>query len=113
MQMESAEVGRAIYAGGAPSSPPKEFSAKEEKTACALADELCGMHIPGLRVITSVGERALYSRDQSEIPRFMKEIMFRSVPEIVVQPTTTEGVQAVLRLASSKGVTVIPRGSGS
>lgn len=111
--MESAEVGRAIYPGDAPSPPPKDFSAKEEKTVGPLAEELCGLHVPGLRVISAIGERMLYSRDQSEIPRFMKEIMFRSTPGIVAQPTTTEGVQAVLKLASSKGVTVIPRGSGS
>jgi len=109
----SAGVGRAIYPGGAPSPPPKEFSAKEEKVIGSLAVELCGLRIPGLRIISAIGERKLYSRDQSEIPRFMKEIMFRSVPEIVAQPTTTEGVQAVLKLASSKGITVIPRGSGS
>ena len=111
--MESAEVGRAIYPGGAPSPPPKEFSAKEEKTVSSLARELCALRVSGLRVVSAIGERSLYSRDQSEIPRFMKEIMFRSVPEIVAQPTTTEGVQAVLKLASSKGVPVIPRGSGS
>jgi len=111
--MESAGAGRAIYPGGAPSPPPKEFSAKEEKVASSLGEELCNLRVPGLRVISAIGERTLYSRDQSEIPRFLKEIMFRSVPEIVAQPTTTEGVQAVLKLASSKGVPVIPRGSGS
>jgi FAD/FMN-containing dehydrogenase/ferredoxin len=113
MHVESAGAGRAIYPGGAPSPPPKEFSAKEEKAACSLAEELCSLGVPGLRIISAIGERTLYSRDQSEIPRFMKEIMFRSVPEIVAQPTTIEGVQAVLKLASSKGVAVIPRGSGS
>ena len=111
--MESAGVGRAIYPGAAPSSPPKEFAAKEEEAACTLADELCGLDVPGLRIISAIGERALYSRDQSEIPRFMKDIMFRSVPEIVAQPMTTEGVQAVLKLASAKSIPVIPRGSGS
>lgn len=111
--MEGAGVGRAICPGDAPSLPPKEFSAKEEKTTGSLAKALCDLRVPGLRIISSIGERTLYSRDQSEIPRFMKEIMFKSVPEIVAQPTTTEGVQAVLKLAASKGVTAIPRGSAS
>jgi len=111
--VEGAGVGRAIYPGNAPSPPPKEFSAKEEKVVGSLAKELCGLRVPGLRIISSVGERTLYSRDQSEIPRFMRQIMFKSVPEIVAQPTTTEGVQAVLKLAASRGVAAIPRGSGS
>jgi FAD/FMN-containing dehydrogenase/ferredoxin len=109
-----AGVGRAIYPGGTPSAPPPtEFSAKEEPVAKGLADELCRLKVPGLRIISAPGERILYSRDQSEIPRFMKEIMFRSLPEVVAQPTSDAGVAAVLRFASSRGITVIPRGSGS
>jgi FAD/FMN-containing dehydrogenase/ferredoxin len=112
--MEAAGVGRAIYPGGTPSAPPPtEFSAREEPVAKGLADELCRLKVPGLRIISAPGERILYSRDQSEIPRFMKDIMFRSLPEVVAQPTTDEGVAAVLKFASSRGVTVIPRGSGS
>jgi FAD/FMN-containing dehydrogenase/ferredoxin len=112
--MGGAGVGRAIYPGGTPSkSPPSEFSAKEEPVSSRIADELCALNVPGLRVISAPGERLLYSRDQSEIPRFMKDIMFRSLPEIVAQPTTPEAVAAVLKFAASKGVTAIPRGSGS
>lgn len=112
--MEAAGVGRAIYPGGTPSAPaPTEFSAKEEPVSSSIADGLCKLKVPGLRIISSSGERMLYSRDQSEIPRFMKEIMFRSLPEVVAQPTTDEGVSAVLKFASSRGIAVIPRGSGS
>ena len=111
--MKDAGAGRAIFPGGAPSNQPTDFSAKEEPISSALADDLCKLDIGGLRVISAPGERLLYSRDQSEIPRFMKDIMFRSLPEVVVQPTTDEGVAAVLKFAASRGVTVIPRGSGS
>jgi FAD/FMN-containing dehydrogenase/ferredoxin len=114
MQVEGAGVGRAIYPGGTPSTPPPtEFSAKEESVSSRLADDLCRLNVPGLRIVSAPGERMLYSRDQSEIPRFMKEIMFRSLPEVVAQPTTDEGVAAVLKFAASRGVTAIPRGSGS
>ncbi len=114
MHIDEVGAGRAIYPGDAPSTPPpKEFSAKEEPSGSALADSLCKLKVPGLRVISAPGERLLYSRDQSEIPRFLKEIMFRSVPDLVAQPTTVEGVAAVLKFARSKGVTAIPRGSGS
>jgi len=112
--MDGAEVGRAIYAEGT-SSPPQQnlFSAKEEPVESVIAKDLCGLNIPGLRVISASGERALYSRDQSEIPRFIKEIMFKSMPDVVAQPRSTEAVAAVLRYASSKGLPVIPRGSAS
>jgi FAD/FMN-containing dehydrogenase/ferredoxin len=39
--------------------------------------------------------------------------MFSSVPDAVVLAKSTEAVSAVVRFASSNGVTVIPRGSGS
>ena len=55
----------------------------------------------------------LYARDQSEIPRFLKELMFSSVPEAVVQAETPEVVLEVLRFASSTRLNVTPRGSGS
>ena len=112
--MQSAGVGRAICVNGALSPDcDHAFSAKEEPVETPLARELNALRIPGLRVACSKGERLLYTRDQSEIPRFMKEMMFRSVPEVVAQPLSTEGVSAVLRFASSKGVPVIPRGAAS
>jgi len=109
--MDSAQ-GRAIYGNGPPSTP-KEFSAKEEPPQGLLAKELLESGIKDIRVISSLGERLLYSRDQSEIPRFMKTILFRSMPEIVVQARTPEAVAAVLKFASSRNLTVVPRGSAS
>jgi len=110
--MDSAQVGRAIYGNGTPSTP-KEFSAKEEPPQGSLAKELLESGIKDIRVISSPGERLLYSRDQSEIPRFMKTLLFRSMPEIVVQARTPEAVAAVLKFASSRNLTVVPRGSAS
>ncbi|MEM4277153.1 MAG: FAD-binding protein [Thermoplasmata archaeon] len=81
--------------------------------ASPIARELSAIGIPGLRIVASQGERSLYTRDQAEIPRFMKDIMFRSLPEAVVQPLSAEAVAAVLRFASSRGLTVVPRGSAS
>ena len=55
----------------------------------------------------------LYSRDQSEIPRVLKDILFRAEPDVVVQPLTKEALSTVVRYAASKGVAIIPRGAGS
>ena len=112
--MVDAGVGRPIYASSAtPPTPPTEFHAKEEPLLGELASEISKLRIKDLRIVSSPGEKLLYSRDQSEIPRFLKEIMFATLPEVVVQPTTTEAVAAVVKVASSRGRTIIPRGSGS
>lgn len=110
--MDSTGAGRAISGSGTPSTP-KDFSPKDEPIRGRIAQDLKNLKIPGLRVVSSQGERMLYSRDQSEIPRFMKTILFRSVPDVVVQAETPEAVTAVLKYASKREIPVIPRGSGS
>lgn len=112
--MVDAGVGRAIYPGSAPSpAPPTEFSPKAERTEGAIASKIIALGIKDLRVASTSAERTLYSRDQSEIPRFLREIMFSSVPDAVVLVKSAEAVSAVVRFASSNGVTIVPRGSGS
>lgn len=110
--MESADVGRAI--SPEPSrSPRTTFPVKEEPPEGVLHKSLARSCVSGSRIVSSSGERMLYSRDQSEIPRFLKQILFSPVPEAVVQAESDEGVLEVLRFASSTGTSVIPRGSGS
>ena len=112
--MNDTGVGRAIYPDATPSPPVQSgFSAKEEAIQGSLARELASLGIKDLRVVSASGERMLYSRDQSDIPRFLREIMFNASPDVVVQPSTREAVSAVLRFAASKHVTAIPRGSAS
>jgi FAD/FMN-containing dehydrogenase/ferredoxin len=114
MHTSSEGVGRAIDPGAASTSPaPAAFEPKKERPEGALAGDLSRLDIKGLRIISSSGGRLLYSRDQSEIPRFLKEIMFDSLPELVLQARSKEAVSAALKFAFSRGVTVIPRGSGS
>lgn len=112
--MDDAGAGRAIYPDAAPSPPVQSgFSAKEEAVQGPLAQELARLGIKDLRIISASGERMLYSRDQSDIPRFLREIMFNASPDVVVQPYSREAVSAVLHFAASKRVTAIPRGSAS
>ncbi|UCE45853.1 MAG: FAD-binding protein [Methanobacteriota archaeon] len=110
--MASSGVGRAIYGNGPPSTQAA-FDAKDEAAKDASSRKLISKRIPALRVVTSPGERMLYSRDQSEIPRFLKSFSFRSHPDIVVQPLTVDALSAVMRYARSEGLTVVPRGTGS
>ena len=112
--MDDASVGRAIYPDAQPSPPVQNgFSAKEEPVRGALAREIAALGIKDLRIVSASGEKMLYARDQSDIPRFLREILFNSSPDVVVQPCTREAVSAVLRFAASKHVTAIPRGSAS
>ena len=111
--MSAKGVGRPIYGNGAPTTDNDVFRAREERPEGHLAEELASLDIPGLRVVSSPGERMMYSRDQSEIPRFLKTFLFKSLPDVVVQPTTSLAVAAVAKFAASKGVAVIARGSGS
>lgn len=114
MHLNDEGTGRAIYTNtSAPRVFPKTFSSKEEAPVGPLAHDLLRMNVKGLHVSSSDGVKMLFSRDQSEIPRFLKTIMFRSTPDLVVQASTVEAVSAVLRFANSKGIPVIPRGSGS
>lgn len=114
MHLSDEGIGRAIYSHtSAPQEPPKEFSAKEEPANGQLASDFLGMHIDGLQVSSSAGVKMLFSRDQSEIPRFLKTIMFKSMPDLVVHARSVEAVSAVLRYANTRGIAVIPRGSGS
>src|SRR5512136_656701 len=114
MHMDDAGVGRAIYPDAASSSQaPTFFAAKEEPLRGPLARELAALGIKDLRIASSGGEKMLYSRDQSEIPKFLKDVMFNSIPDVVAQPQAPQAVASVLRFASLKRVAAIPRGSAS
>src|SRR4030067_289938 len=109
MHTNDVGVGRAIYGGSPPSKDaPKDFRAKEEAVAEGLASEIAALRIRDLRVISSKGETSLYSRDQSEIPRILKQLMFRTSPQAGVQPRTSEAVAEVLRFDSRRLLPLIP-----
>jgi FAD/FMN-containing dehydrogenase/ferredoxin len=110
--MASSGVGRPIYGNGPP-SPQETYDASDEDARDSASRRLIVQRIPFLRVVSSPGERILYSRDQSEIPRFLKSFSFKSVPDMVVQPMSVEALSAVVRFAGSERLTIIPRGSGS
>ena len=114
MHLNDEGIGRAIYTNtSAPQEPPKDFRAKGEPPVGEIATDLLKLRVEGLQVSSSDGEKMLFSRDQSEIPRFLKTIMFRSNPDLVVHASSIAAVSAVLRYANGRGITVIPRGSGS
>ena len=56
-------------------------------------------------VRTSAGDLEPYTRDATP--------SFRGIPDAVVWPRTAEEVSAILRMATARGVPVVPRGAGS
>ncbi|MCJ2532905.1 MAG: FAD-binding protein [Candidatus Thermoplasmatota archaeon] len=110
--MTSSDVGRPIHGKGLPSTR-EPFGAKEESIRDRVSQRIVRLGVSNLRVIAASGERMLYSRDQSEIPRILKTFAFRTHPDAVVQPLSVEALSAVLRHALSEGVTIVPRGAGS
>ena len=110
--MASSGVGRPICGNG-PLSPRTTFDAKDDSAPNGISKRLTDAPSAELRVISSRGERLLYSRDQSDIPRILRTFIFRSMPDVVVQPLTVEALQSVMRLASEEDIAIIPRGAAS
>ncbi|HEY4134845.1 MAG TPA: FAD-linked oxidase C-terminal domain-containing protein [Alphaproteobacteria bacterium] len=61
--------------------------------------------LPGERVIDSVRERQAFECDGLSA--------YRQLPMVVVLPSTTEQVAAVLRFCHREGIKVVPRGAGT
>ncbi|MFA5312358.1 MAG: FAD-binding oxidoreductase, partial [Methanomassiliicoccales archaeon] len=90
----------------------QQFDAKEE-TKQGLAKDIDAQGIPDLRVVSGEGELMLFSRDQSDIPQLLKDMLLHYRPDAVVQPSTADAVVAVLGFAEKRDLTVIPRGISS
>jgi glycolate oxidase len=80
--------------------PDAATLARREEIAAALR-----AIVPGEGVITAESERRAYESDGLTA--------YRTLPLVVVLPSTTEQVSAVLRTCQAMGVKVVPRGSGT
>ncbi|WP_395677462.1 FAD-linked oxidase C-terminal domain-containing protein [Inquilinus sp.] len=80
--------------------PDAAIMARREEIAAALR-----AIVPGEGVITAESERRAYESDGLTA--------YRTLPMIVVLPSTTAQVSAVLRTCHELGVKVVPRGSGT
>ena len=78
--------------------PPSWRAARRSPRRCARI-------VPGEGVITAESERRAYESDGLTA--------YRTLPMIVVLPSTTAQVSAVLRKCQELGVKVVPRGSGT
>ncbi len=65
-----------------------------------------------MRVFRSLSQRELYSRDQGEVPGFLRRL-FTRLPSEVVQPNTPAEAAEAVRSAYRNGTPIVPRGAGS
>ncbi len=70
-------------------------------------------HLGDIRVIDSVNDREMYSHDIGDIPPFMMKMLFRNMPDLVVQPKSVEEVQNVMAFANESKIPVTARGAAS
>lgn len=63
-------------------------------------------------IATDEFERMLYSHDAAPIPRLISSL-FKTMPDAIVRPESTEEVAQILHLCSEQGVPVIPRAAAS
>jgi hypothetical protein len=89
------------------------FPERHEAVRGRLAEGISRAGIPDLRIVSAEGALSLYSRDQADVPSFMKTAMFDSMPDVVVQPFSVGAVEGVLRYAKTNNLPVIVRGAGS
>jgi FAD/FMN-containing dehydrogenase/ferredoxin len=84
-----------------------------EEPILALARALAAALSDDAEVITNAPERAIYSRDLAELPRLLERTLFRTTPDLVVRPATSEDVAQTLQFAHTHDLPVTPRGLAS
>ncbi len=70
-------------------------------------------YLGNIKVIDSINERELYSHDIGNIPPIMMKILFRNMPDFVVQPKNVDEIRKVLVIANEKKIPVTTRGAAS
>ena len=58
-------------------------------------------------------ERQLYSHDIAAIPSLFKPLLGNTVPDVIVQPQNEEELIELVRWASERRISIVPRGKGS
>ncbi|WP_434509676.1 FAD-binding oxidoreductase [Desulfitobacterium sp. AusDCA] len=67
----------------------------------------------GDRATNSIFERSFYTRDLAPVPELLVGPLFRTLPDIVIRPESTEEVAGIMKTAFKHNVPVTPRAGGS
>ena len=63
-------------------------------------------------VNTNDMDRMLYGHDLAPLPK-EAGLAFKNMPDVIVRPSTTEQVSAIVKLAYETGVAIVPRGQST
>ena len=69
--------------------------------------------LSNVKVIDSLNEREMYSHDIGDLPPVMMKMLFRNMPDYVVQPRNINEIQTILRFANEYKIPVTTRGAAS
>jgi FAD/FMN-containing dehydrogenase len=69
--------------------------------------------LSSIKIIDSLNEREMYSHDIGDLPPFMMKMLFRNMPDFVVQPKNIDEIQSILSFANEKKIPVTTRGAAS
>jgi FAD/FMN-containing dehydrogenase/NAD-dependent dihydropyrimidine dehydrogenase PreA subunit len=70
-------------------------------------------NLGNLTVLEKAAERETYSHDIGDIPPVLTKMMFKILPDFVVQPKSIDDIVNVIKTANTMKVPVIPRGAAS
>lgn len=66
-----------------------------------------------LTILETAAERETYSHDIGDIPPVLTKMLFKILPDYVVQPKSIDEIVKVIKLANNLKMPVIPRGAAS
>ncbi|MCQ2085059.1 MAG: FAD-binding oxidoreductase [archaeon] len=87
----------------------------EEKLSRAFNDEILAKLVDSVgkdNVNTTGEEKLLYCHDLAPLPK-MAGIAFDNIPDVVVRPSTTAQLSAIMKIAYKHGIAVTPRGNST
>lgn len=79
----------------------------------AMTTEELKNHLVDIKIIDGVNDREMYSHDIGDLPPFMMKILFRNMPDFVVQPKSIDEIQSTVAFANENRIPVTARGAAS
>src|SRR4030043_141262 len=70
-------------------------------------------HLNSIKVIDSIDQREIYSHDIGDIPPAMMKLIFRNMPDFVVQPENIDEIKSIQTFANKYRIPVTTRGVAS
>ena len=66
-----------------------------------------------IKILDKTEDREMYSHDIGDVPPIMTKTLFKTLPDLVVQPKSVDEIKKVLAYANEHKIPVVPRGAAS